>query len=143
MTGRFPRERQVPTYLLGALVVGVGLLGAVAARHLGWTEPRGVEVIDVTADYMWGRQLAFNPLGALCMLGIGLATLATAATRRRSLAIATVIAATLLALATLRQLGADDQVLGSRAGNVALLVAVAVAVAALALTPAVPASNGS
>lgn len=143
MSDRFPHDRQAPLVVLGALVVGLGVFGLIAARSLGFTEAPGVAVIDVTDDFMWGRQLAFNPLGALAMLGVGLGTLATAATRRQSLAIATAAAATLIALATLSQLGAEDQILASRAGNVALLVAVALAVSTLALTPAAPGRGDS
>ena len=135
MSGRFAIDRRVTLYAMGGLLATIGLFGLLAARSLGFTEAQGVEVVDVSADYVWGRQLAFNPLGALCVVGVGLATLAVAATRLRWLAVGTAAAALGLALVTTLQLGGDDQILGSRAGNVVLLTAVAVALLVMALTP--------
>jgi hypothetical protein len=135
MSGRFAIDRQVALYAMGGLVLALGLFGLLAARSLGFTEAQGVEVVDVTADFMWGRQLAFNPLGALCVVGVGVATLAAAATRLRWLAVGTAVVAFGLALLTTLQLGRDDQILGSRAGNVALLVAASATLLVLALTP--------
>ena len=138
MRGRFPADRQAALYVLGGIVTAIGVFGLVAARNIGFTEAAGVEVIDVSADYMWGRHLAFNPLGALCVAGIGMLTLVAAATRLRGLAVATAAASGMVALFTLVQLGTDDELLGSRAGNVALLVATAAALLAIALSPSAP-----
>jgi hypothetical protein len=143
MSGRFAIDRQVALYGMGGLVLALGLFGLVAARSLGFTEAPGVEVVDVTADFMWGRQLAFNPLGALCVVGVGVATLAAAATRLRWLAVGTAVVALGLALLTTLQLGRDDQILGSRAGNVALLVAASVTLLVLALTPSASGADSS
>lgn len=138
MKAHFPSDRQSALYVLGGIVAVIGVFGLIAAWNTGFTEATGVEVIDVPADYMWGRQFAFNPLGALCMAGVGMLTLVVAGTRLRGLAVATAAASGMVALLTLVQLGADGELLGSRAGNVSLLVATAAALLAIALSPAEP-----
>lgn len=135
MNAPFPVERRRALYVLGALVVLVGLGGLLAARDLGLTDAPGAIVVDVADDFLWGRQFAFNPLGALVTVCIGALVLAVAATRSRPAGLALAAATAAVAGITLVQLGADDQLFGARAGNVALLLAVVVTLVGITATP--------
>lgn len=137
MSGKLPGERRVALQVVGAVVLVVGLAGLLAARRLGLTDAPGVEVVDVTADFMWGRQFAFNPLGAIVLSLIGAAILASAATRSKAVAFGTAATAGAVAVVSFVQLGQPEQLFAARAGNVSLLVGVVITLLAIAMTPPV------
>lgn len=126
--------------ILATAVVVVGLAGLAVSRGLAFTEAKGQFLVDVPGDYLWGRQLAFNPLGALLMIGVGLLVLGALRTRRSAVVLGVAGVAVALAVATTADLARSHPTLGSRAGNVALLLALGVGITAIELSgrPDVP-----
>jgi hypothetical protein len=120
--------------ILAVTIVAVGLAGLVVSRDVDSTAPKGAFLLDVPGDYIWGRQLAFNPLGALLMLGMGVLALGAVSTGRRPVVLSAAGAAVALAVVTTFDLTQSNPALGSRAGNVALLLALGVGLAAIELS---------
>ncbi|MGH9024189.1 MAG: hypothetical protein ACRDV9_14005 [Acidimicrobiia bacterium] len=120
--------------ILAMVIAAAGLAGLVASRHLDFINPRGTFLIDVPGDFVWGRQLAFNPLGALLMLAVGLLALGAVQTRRSSLVLVAAALAIALAVGTAVDLARRDPTRGSRAGNAALRLALGLGLGAIELS---------
>lgn len=121
--------------LIGGSVVVVSLIGLWFSRDLGWTDGPGKLVLPYRDDYIWAKHFSFNPLLAVLTLVIGLLTVVgfaaeVAAARRIAIGCSAV-----LAVAINVDLSTNDQVLGGRGGNVALMLMVAVGLLTLELTP--------
>ncbi len=121
--------------LIGGAVVLVGLVGLWLSRDLGWTESPGELVLPYRDDYVWAKHVSFNPLLALVTLAAGVLTVVGFAADLRLARAAAVIGCALLAVAINVDLSSNDQVLGSRGGNVALMLVVVVGLVTLELTP--------
>lgn len=121
-------------HVLALTTTATGALGLIISRHLALTATPGAFLVDVPGDYIWGRQLAFNPLAALLTVGAGLLALAAVHSARRPATLTAAGAATALALATTADLTRTHPTLGARAGNVALLLALGVGLTALELS---------
>ncbi len=121
--------------LIGGVVVLVGLAGLWLGRDLGWTESPGELVLPYRDDYIWAKHFSFNPLLALVTLAAGVLTVVGFAADLRLARVAAMIGCALLAVAVNVDLSSNDQVLGSRGGNVALMLMVVVGLVTLELTP--------
>jgi len=121
--------------LIGGVVVLVGLIGLWLSRDLGWTESPGELVLPYRDDYVWAKHFSFNPLLALLTLAAGVLTVVGFAADLRLARGAAMIGCALLAVAINVDLSSNDQVLGSRGGNVALMLMVVMGLLTLELTP--------
>ncbi len=121
--------------LIGGGVVLVGLIGLWLSRDLGWTESPGELVLPYRDDYVWAKHFSFNPLLAIVTLVAGVLTVVGFAADLRLARRAAVLGCAVLAVAINVDLSSNHQVLGSRGGNVALMLMVAVGLVTLELTP--------
>lgn len=124
--------------VLSGFVLAAGAAGLWYARSLEFTEPEGAFVFPFSDDYVWARQAQFNPLGALVTMATAVVALVGVVLRKRAIILAAALASLSAAAFTVVDLSRTEPVLGGRGGNVALLLALSLGLAALELTPPLP-----